>query len=114
MDFPLRGQIWLVSLDPIVGSEIGKSRPCLVISNDKNNQFSDIVTVIPITSKTDIVYPFEVLLTKEEAKIQKDSKIKCNQIRTIDKKRLVKFLSHIPDEKIKEIEHAILIHLGIY
>ena len=86
MDFPKRGEIWLVSLEPIVGSEIGKTRPAVVISNNKNNQFSDTITVIPLTSKTAKVYPFEALLPKEDTGLIKDSKAKSNQIRTVDKR----------------------------
>lgn len=113
MDFPKKGEIWLVSLEPVVGHEIGKTRPALVISNDRNNQFADTVTMLPITSKTEKIYPFEVLLLKEEADLPKDSKIKSNQIRTIDKKRLVGFLGKVTKEKSIEIEQALLIHLGI-
>lgn len=113
MDFPKKGEIWVVSLEPVVGHEIGKTRPALVISNDQNNQFSDTVTVLPITSKTDKIYPFEVFLLKEETQLPKDSKVKSNQIRTVDKKRLVKFIGIVTEEKLIEIEHALLIHLGI-
>ncbi|MFQ5688404.1 MAG: type II toxin-antitoxin system PemK/MazF family toxin [Candidatus Scalindua sp.] len=67
MDFPKRGDIWLVSLEPVVGHEIGKTRPSLVISNNRNNQFADTVTVLPITSKTEKIYPFETYISKEEA-----------------------------------------------
>jgi mRNA interferase MazF len=113
MNFPKRGEIWLVSLDPVVGREIGKTRPSLIISNNLNNQYSDTITLLPITSKTEKVYPFETFLSKEESNLRKDSKIKANQIRTIDKKRMVKFLSCVSEDKLKEIEKAILIHLGI-
>lgn len=113
MDFPKKGEIWLVSLEPVVGHEIGKTRPALTISNDRNNQFADTVTILPITSKTEKIYPFEVLLLKEEANLPKDSKIKSNQIRTIDKKRLVSFLGKVTKKRLIEIEQALLIHLGI-
>lgn len=112
MDFPQRGEIWLVSVEPIVGHEIGKTRPALVISNDRNNQYAETVTVFPITSKTERLYPFETLLPKRNTNLPLDSKIKSNQIRTIDKKRLIKLLGKISEEKIKEIEQALLIHLG--
>ena len=112
-NFPKRGEIWLVSLEPTIGHEMGKTRPALVISNDKNNQYSETITVIPITSKTEKLYPFETFISKEEATLPKESKVKCNQIRTIDKKRLVKYFSKLPDEKMKEVETAILIHLDI-
>lgn len=113
MDFPKRGEIWLVSLEPVIGHEIGKTRPALVISNDQNNQFADTVTVLPLTSKTEKIYLFETLLPKEECGLPVDSKVKSNQIRTIDKKRLVKLLSSISQEKLKQAEQSLLIHLGI-
>lgn len=113
MNFPKRGQIWFVSLDPVVGHEMGKKRPALVVSNDRNNQFAETVTILPITSKTEKVYPFEVFLSKEETRLPKDSKVKCNQVRTVDKKRLVNFLGTLSSERLKDIEQALLIHLGI-
>ncbi len=111
--FPERGEIWLVSLEPVTGHEIGKTRPALVISNDKNNKFSDTITMLPITSKTEKIYPFETLITKEESVLPKDSKVKSNQIRTIDKKRLVKYMGKLQEAKLKEVESAVLIHLDI-
>lgn len=113
MDFPRRGEIWLVSLEPVIGHEIGKTRPALVISNNQNNQFADTVTVLPITSKTEKIYPFETLLIKEECGVPVDSKVKSNQIRTVDKKRLVKLLGGLSQEKLKQVEQSLLIHLGI-
>jgi len=112
MGFPKRGEIWLVSLEPVVGHEIGKTRPALVISNDRSNQFAETVTVLPITSKTGKIYPFETFLPKKEANLPMDSKVKSNQIRTIDKKRLIKLLVNTSEEKLKEVEEALLIHLG--
>ena len=111
--FPRRGEIWLVSLEPVIGYEIGKTRPALVISNDSNNQYADTVTVLPITSKTKKIYPFDTFLPKEETKLAKESKVKCNQIRTIDKKRLIKFINKISEQTLKEVEQALLIHLDI-
>ena len=113
MDFPKRGEIWLVSLEPVIGREIGKTRPAMVISNDQNNQFADTVTVLPITSKTGKIYPFETFLPKEKCNIPADSKVKSNQIRTIDKKRLVKLLGGVSQEILKQVEQSLLIHLGI-
>lgn len=113
MTFPRRGEIYLVSLEPVIGSEIGKTRPALVISNDRNNEFADTITALPITSKTAKVYPFEVLISKEESDLPKDSKVKCNQVRTVDKRRLVKCLSCISASRLVEVEKALLTHLGI-
>jgi len=113
MDFPKRGEVWLVSLEPVVGREIEKGRPALVISNDRNNQFAETITVLPLTSKTEKIFPFETFLSKEEAGLPRESKVKTNQIRTVDRERLVKRLGNISKERLKEIEQSLLIHLGI-
>jgi len=113
MDFPKRGEIWLVSLEPVVGHEIGKTRPALVISNNRNNLFAETVTVLPITSTTEKIYPFEVFLPSEETQLPKDSKVKCNQIRTVDKKRFINFVSTLLPEKLERVKKALLIHLDI-
>lgn len=112
--FPERGEIYLVCLNPTIGSEINKTRPALIISNNINNQIAQTVTVIPITSNTGKVYPFETLLLSQESGLPKNSKAKCNQIRTIDKKRLIKSLGKVSLEKLKEIEKSLLIHLEVY
>ena len=113
-EFPERGEIYLVCLDPTIGSEINKTRPALVISNNINNKVADTVTVIPITSNVEKVFPFEVFFPSKETGLSKNSKAKCNQVRTIDKRRLIKLLGKIPDEKVKEVEAALCIHLGMY
>ena len=104
-------EIWFVYLEPVVGHELGKTRPALVISNDRNNLFAETVTVLPITSITEKIYPFEVLLPSEETHLPKDFKVKCNQIRTIDKKILINFVSTLLPEKLEKAEKALLIHL---
>lgn len=109
-----RGGIYLAALDPVVGKEIAKTRPVVVISNDKNNEFSGTVTVLPITSKNlRKIYPFEVYLAKGTANLPKNSKVKTDQIRTLDKSRLVKFIGELEKEEIEGIEQAIKIHLAL-
>ncbi len=105
-----RGEIYFVDLNPTLGSEIDKTRPCLIISNDLNNEFSSTVSVIPITSKVNKVYPFEVLIKNA---LKKESKLKADQIRTIDKRRLKNKIAELSQKEIKEVEKALLIHLGI-
>ncbi len=70
----LKGEIYLADLNPTVGSEISKTRPVLIISNDINNQYSATVTIVPITSTTEKIYPFEVFLSKGEGNLTNDSK----------------------------------------
>jgi mRNA interferase MazF len=113
VDYPKKGEIFLANLDPSIGSEISKSRPVLIVSNDINNQYSSTVTILPITSNSGKIYPFEVLVTSEERGLRQDSKIKANQIRTIDKRRLYKYLGTLSSNKMKEVYAAIKIHLEI-
>ncbi len=113
MDFPKKGEIWIVSLEPVKGSEIGKTRPALVISNNRNNTFSETATVLPITSNILKVYPFEVFLSNKETKLKNDSKIKCNQIRTIDKKRFLDLVCIVSPEILEKVKEALLIHLDM-
>lgn len=109
-----RGEIYLAALDPVVGREISKTRPVVVISNDKNNEFSGTVTIVPITSKhVNKIYPFEVLLPEGLGNLPKDSKVKADQIRTLDKTRLVKQIGKLGQREIGEIEKAIQVHLGL-
>ena len=104
-----RGSIYWVNLDLTEGSEIGKTRPAVVISNNINNQLSDTVTIIPITSSIGKIYPFEVFIPR--GIVSNESKAKANQIRTIDKKRIKDLIGKIPDGIMKEIEKAVKIHL---
>jgi mRNA interferase MazF len=106
-----RGDIYWVKLDPIEGSEIGKIRPVVVISNDINNELADTVTIVPITSNTGKVYPFDVLVRKGTANLTGDSKIKANQIRTVDKRRIKDMIGTVTPTILEKIETAVKIHL---
>ena len=109
-----RGGVYVAALDPVMGREISKTRPVVVVSNDKNNQFSGTVTILPITSKKlQRIYPFEVFLSKGSGNLPKESKVKADQIRTLDKARLVKEIGKLDQKDIEEIERAMRIHLGL-
>lgn len=108
-----RGEIWLVNVDPAIGAEINKTRPAIIVSNNINNLYSSTVTVVPISDKGAKVYPVEVLLSSKNIGLNKSSKAKCQQIRTVDKKRLMKKLGAISEEEKEELKNAIEIHLGI-
>jgi len=88
--FSKRGDIYWANLDPTIGSEISKTRPVLIVSNGINNQFSSTISILPITSNVGKIYPFEVLIKAKESGLKTDSKIKANQIRTLDKVRIGK------------------------
>jgi mRNA interferase MazF len=109
-----RGFIYLAALDPVVGNQIAKTRPVAVISNDVNNKFSGTVTVLPLTSKNlRKIYPFEVYLGKGIGNLPKNSKVKADQIRTLDKSRLVKLIGELGKTDIEAIEKALKIHLQL-
>ena len=107
-----RGEIYLAALDPVVGKEISKTRPVVVISNDKNNEFSATVTVLPLSSRNlERIYPFEVFLPEGAGNLPKNSKVKADQIRTLDKSRLLTLVGSLEREDIAQIEKALRIHL---
>ncbi len=113
-DFPRYGDIFLVSLDPVIGSETGKRRPALVVSNNINNEFSQTVTVLPLTSQpAKKHYPFEVLVPKGIAGLTEDSLIKANQIRTVDKRRLVYLLGALSQNFLSAVDAALKVHLNL-
>ena len=108
-----RGDIWLVNLDPTLGHEIQKSRPAVIIQNDIGNTFSSLTIVAPITSQgIEKVYPIEVLLKKNSG-LMKESKALLNQIRAVDKRRLIKKLGHVTEETMRDIDEALKMSLGL-
>ncbi len=109
-----RGNIFLANLDPVVGHEISKTRPVIVVSNDIGNTYSGTVTIIPITTKNlEKIYPFEVYLSKTTSHLSKNSKGKADQIRSLDKTRLVKRIGMLPPDIVIKIDKAIKIHLNL-
>ncbi|MFH1094827.1 MAG: type II toxin-antitoxin system PemK/MazF family toxin [Candidatus Micrarchaeota archaeon] len=109
-----RADIVLVNLDPVVGSEQGKTRPALVIQNDIGNQNSPTTIVAPITTKLySKEYPTNVKVGKNESGLSEDSTILLNQIRTVDRSRIVRKLSSLRGEQMAKVELAIKASLGI-
>lgn len=114
MDNIKRGDIWLVNLDPTLGHEIKKSRPAIIIQNDIGNTYSPITIIAPITSQDiDKVYPIEVLLEKRSSGLDKNSKVLLNQIRAVDKRKLIKKLGKVDYEILIKIDEALKISLGL-
>lgn len=108
-----RGEIYWVNLDPVIGSEISKTRPALIISNNINNEVAETVTVLPVTSSAERIYPFEVFVHKGSAGMSVDSKIKANQIRTVDKRRIGKLIGAVDKKILEKTEKAIKLHLDL-
>lgn len=112
---PKRGEIWLVNFDPTIGSEINKIRPALIIQNDIANAYSPVTIVAAITTAVagEKIYPTEVLIkSSTTAGLKNNSLVLLNQIRTIDKARLVKRLGAIPTNTLSQVSTAIEISLN--
>lgn len=113
---PLKGDVYLVNLDPIVGKEIGKARPAVIIQNDIGNKFSPVTIIAPISSVKEITKPLPIMifLEKGEAGLMEESYVDCGQIRTIDKElRLISKFGSLDKPKILEIDEALKISLSL-
>lgn len=112
---PKQGDIYLVVLDPTIGTEMAKTRPGVIISNDHANKGSNRVSIVPITSSNVVkVYPFEVFLpAKSGSSLTCDSKIACDQVRSIDKRRLLKKLGSVSYDTMEGIKAALRLHFAL-
>ena len=115
MTRPKRGDIFLVNFDPTLGAEIRKTRPALVLQNDIANRSSPITIVAAITSKFDeTLYPTEILIPAQgKAGLSVDSVVLLNQLRSVDKKRLVKRLGKLSVEHLAQVDRSLRISLGL-
>jgi len=112
---PRRGEIYLTALDPTLGREIQKTRPALVIQNDVSNRLSEITIVAPITSTVRFpLSPVHVLLVADRTTgLSVTSVALFNQIRAVDRIRLVKRLGSVDDATLERVDEAIKISLGL-
>ncbi len=110
-----RGDIYFADLNPTVGAEAQKRRPVLIVSNNANNKVAATVTIIPITSVIQKIYPFEVFLASTDTGLAKDSKAQCHQIRTISKLRISGSTrtGHIGTVLMTAVINALKIHLDM-
>lgn len=109
-----RGEIYYADLSPTLGAEINKKRPVLIVSCDANNRAAETVTILPITSSTTRIYPFEVFLKPQESGLPKPSKAQAQQIRTISKERISGKVQGCLDRvRLVAIDAALRIHLSL-
>lgn len=109
-----RGEVYLADLSPVTGSEQGGTRPVVIIQNDTGNRYSPTVIVAAITGKINKAkIPTHVEIEAAKYKLDRDSVILLEQIRTIDKKRLKEKLTYLSDAKMKEVDIAIAISLNL-
>ena len=111
----LRGMVILVELDPVVGHEQGRTRPCVVVQNDVGNRFSSTTVVVPLTDASHIKKPSPIYVPvkKGDGGVTKDSFVLCDQIRTVDQRRFRAVYGTLLPETIAAVDRALMISLGL-
>src|SRR3954453_12158036 len=113
-----RGDIALIDLAPSRGAEADKTRPAVLVSNDGANTTAarlgrGVVTVVPVTSNVDRVYPFQVLLPADGTGLHRDSKAQAEQVRTVAVERIGRRCGRLDSDRIRELDTALRLHLGL-
>ena len=113
-----RGEIREVDLDPVRGSEANKRRPAVIVSNDAANVVAEqigrgVVTVVPVTSNVERLYPFQVLLPAAEAGLPLDSKAHAEQVRSVAVERIGARLGVVPPGLMAHLDEALRLHLAL-
>ena len=113
-----RGEVRIVDLDPSRGSEASKRRPAVIVSNDGANATATrlgrgVITIVPITSNIQRVYPFQVLLPAATTGLQQDSKAQAEQVRSVAVERVGEQIGQVPAAIMLEIDEALRLHLAL-
>ena len=114
----LRGEIWQVDFDPARGSEAKKTRPAVVVSNDRANASASrlgrgVVTVVPVTSNVATVYPFQVFLPAATTGLAADSKAQAEQVRSVAIERLRRRIGRLSATERAQLDDALRLHLEL-
>ena len=113
-----RGEIVTVTLDPGRGAEASKTRPAVIVSNDAANATATrlgrgVITVVPVTSNTARIYPFQVLLPASQTGLRHDSKAQAEQVRSVAVERVGQRVGQLPAALISELDQALRLHLSL-
>lgn len=113
-----RGEVRVVDLDPVRGGEASKRRPAVIVSNDGANSTAErlgrgVLTVVPVTSRTDRVYPFQVLLAASRTGLPKDSKAQAEQVRAVAVERIGGLVGELPPDLVAALDEALRLHLAL-
>lgn len=109
-----RGDIYYVNLNPFRGSEQGGTRPCLVIQNNLGNLYAPTLIVVTITSRHNKKGDATHYLLKGQRGLPQDSLVECEQIHTIDKSRIIRYLGRVSKEDMQQIESVLCHSIGVY
>ncbi len=111
----LRGDLYQASLNPVEGSEQGGSRPVLIVSRDAINKYSSVVIVVPFTGLENCprTYPSQVVVKAGKGGLSKDSVAMGEQVRAIAKKRLAKYIGHLPPDLMAQVSAALKIAIDL-
>ncbi|MFF0530623.1 type II toxin-antitoxin system PemK/MazF family toxin [Nocardia amikacinitolerans] len=112
-----RGDLVLVDFDPVRGNEVSKLRPAVVVSNDGANRRAvqigrGVLTVVPVTSNVERVFPFQVLL-EDVPGLRVTSKAQAEQVRSVSVERMGRVLGRVTTTQLKELDHALRLHLSL-
>jgi mRNA interferase MazF len=113
-----RGDIRIVDLDPVVGTEANKQRPAIVVSNDGANLTAarlgrGVLTIVPVTSNTERVHPFQVLLEADAVGLKDDCKAQAEQVRSVDIQRIGARVGSVPARLMDQLDEALRLHLAL-
>lgn len=114
----LRSEICLVDVEPARGSEANKRRPAVLVSNDRANTTAQrlgrgVVTVVPVTSNVERIFPFQVLLPAEETGLPVDSKAQAEQVRSVAVERIGPAIGRVPSRLMAALDEALRLHLQL-
>lgn len=114
----LRGEVRVVDLAPVRPGEADKRRPAVIVSNDAANATAarlgrGVVTVVPVTSNVDRVYPFQVLLPALESGLGRNAKAQAEQVRSVSVERIADRIGGVPAALILDVDETIRLHLGL-
>jgi len=113
-----RGDVRMIDLDPTRGSEANKKRPAVIVSNDGANTTAErlgrgVITVVPITSNTERIYPFQVLLPAAAVGLKRVSKAQAEQVRAVTVERVGDLVGRLPADLMARLDEALRLHLAL-
>jgi len=113
-----RGEIYLVNLDPAKRGEANKQRPAVIVSNDGANAAAErsghgVITIVPVTSMVERIYPFQVLIPLNVAGLERESKAQAEQVRSISIERIGAVIGELPHALMEKLDEALRLHLAL-